>query len=193
VEGYLKQYDKLVKYTSPYSPLASDYNNNGYGSARGFDVFWRDSESLQGSDYWISYSFLNTSRDYQDYPESAVPSFASAHNLSVVYKRFFERLSTLGGITYSFASGRPYNDMNSPGFMDGRTKPYHNISLNLTYLTTLFNKDCLIHLNITNLLGFKNIYGYHYAGTPDESGVYPSQAVVPTTGTMAILMFMISL
>ena len=193
VEGYFKQYDRLVKYTSPFSPLASDYNNDGYGRAQGFDLFWRDSESLQGSDYWISYSFLNTSRDYQDYPESTVPSFASAHNLSVVYKRFFTRLNTLFGITYSFASGRPYNDMNTPGFMDGQTKPYHDISLNLTYLTTLFNRDCIIHLNITNLLGFNNVYGYQYATVPDENGEYPSQAIVPTTGTQAILMFMLSL
>ncbi len=193
VEGYLKYYDELVKFTSPYSPVAADYNNDGYGRAQGIDLFWRDSESLRGSDYWISYSFLNTSRDYQDYPESVIPSFASAHNLSVVYKRFFERLKILGGITYSFASGRPYNDPNSPVFMDGRTRAYNDISMNLTYLTTLFRKDCIIHLNITNLLGFDNVFGYSYAGTPDESGTYASQAIVPTTGTMAVLMFMISL
>jgi len=193
VEGYLKYYDELVKFASLYSPVAADYNNDGYGRAQGIDFFWRDSESLRGSDYWISYSFLNTSRDYQDYPESAIPSFASAHNLSVVYKRFFERLKILGGITYSFASGRPYNDPNSPVFMDGRTRAYNDISLNLTYLTTLFSKDCIIHLNITNLLGFDNVFGYSYTGTPDESGTYQSQAIVPTTGTMAVLMFMISL
>jgi hypothetical protein len=193
VEGYLKQYDNLVKYTSAYSPLASDYSNSGYGSAQGIDIFWRDSESLQGSDYWISYSFLNTSRDYRDYPESVTPPFASAHNLSIVYKRFFTRLHTLGGITYSFASARPYNDMNTPGFMEGRTRPYHDISLNLTYLTTLFNRDCILHLNVTNLLGFNNIYGYRYAATPDENGIYPSQPIVPATGTMAIFLIMLSL
>ncbi len=193
VEGYLKYYDELVKFASLYSPVAADYNNDGYGRAQGIDFFWRDSESLRGSDYWISYSFLNTSRDYKDYPESVIPSFASAHNLSVVYKRFFERLKILGGITYSFASGRPYNDPNSPVFMDGRTRAYNDISLNLTYLTTLFSKDCIIHLNITNLLGFDNVFGYSYTGTPDESGTYQSQAIVPTTGTMAVLMFMISL
>ncbi|MCD4710270.1 MAG: TonB-dependent receptor, partial [Bacteroidales bacterium] len=193
VEGYLKQYDQLVKYASLYSPVASDYSNEGHGKASGIDLFWRDSESLPGSDYWISYSFLNTSRDYRDYPESAVPPFASAHNLSVVYKRLFTRLKILGGVTYSFASGRPYNDMNTPGFMDGRTKSYHDISLNLTYLTSLFSRDCIIHLNITNLLGFDNVFGYRYAGIADESGEYPSQAIMPTTGTQAVLMFMLSL
>lgn len=193
VEGYLKQYDNLVKYTAANIPVASDYSNSGYGSAKGIDLFWRDSESLQGSDYWISYSYLNTSRNYQDYPESVAPPFTSAHNLSVVYKRLFTKIHTLGGITYSFASGRPFNDMNSPGFMDGRTRPYHDISLNLTYLTTLFNRDCILHLNVTNLLGFNNIYGYRYAATPDENGIYPSQAVVPTTGTMAIFLIILSL
>jgi vitamin B12 transporter len=193
VEGYLKQYDQLVKYASLYSPVSSDYNNDGNGTAQGVDIFWRDSESLQGSDYWISYSYLNTSRDYQDYPGSVIPSFASAHNLSVVYKRFFERLKTLFGITYSFASGRPYNDMNTDGFMEGLTKPFNDISLNITYLTSLVNRDCIIHLNITNLLGFDNVFGYNYAGVPGENGVYASQAIVPTTGTMAVLMFMISL
>ncbi len=193
VEGYLKHYDQLVKFTSPYSLLAEDYNNDGYGTAQGIDIFWRDSESLRDSDYWISYSFLNTSRDYQNFPESAVPSFASAHNLSVVYKRFFERLRTFAGITYSFASGRPYNDMNSPDFMGGRTRSYNDISLSLTYVSSLFNRDFIIHMNITNLLGFDNVFGYRYAMTPDENGDYSSQPVVPTAGTQAILMFMLSL
>ena len=193
IEAYLKDYRRLVKYAYPYSPVAGDYNNHGYGRARGIDLFWRDSESLRGSDYWISYSYLNTARDYRDYPESVMPHFASAHNLSLVYKRFFERLRTLAGITYSFASGRPYNDPNSAVFMDGRTKAYNDISLNITYLSSLLGRDFLIHLNITNLLGFDNVFGYRYALTPDEDGIYPSQAIVPTTGTQAILMFMLSL
>jgi len=193
IEAYQKDYDRLVKYNYLYSPVAEDYSNNGKGKARGIDLFWRDSESLQGSDYWISYSYLNTTRDYRDYPESVMPDFASAHNLSLVYKRFFEGIRTLAGITYSFASARPYNDKNSSIFMDGRTKTYNDISLNITYLSSLFGRDFIIHLNITNLLGFDNVFGYRYAINPDEHGVYPSQAIVPTTGTQAVLMFMISL
>ena len=122
-----------------------------------------------------------------------MPDFASAHNLSLVYKRFFESIRTLAGITYSFASARPYNDKNSNTFMDGRTKTYNDISLNVTYLSALFGREFIIHLNITNLLGFDNVFGYRYAINPDENGVYPSQAIVPTTGTQAVLMFMISL
>ncbi len=122
-----------------------------------------------------------------------MPSFASAHNLSVVYKHLFTRLRTFAGFTYSFASARPYNDSNSPGFMDGRTKCYNDISLSLTYVTRLFGNDCIIHMSITNLPGFDNVYGYRYAATPDENGLFPSQAIVPTSGTQAMLLFMISL
>ncbi len=193
IEGYLKQYDHLVKYNSQYSPFESDYSNEGYGTARGIDLFWRDSKSLKGSDYWISYSYLNTSRNYKDYPESAVPPFASAHNLSVVYKRFFARIRTFGCITYAFASGRPYDNMNTPEFMDGRTKSYKDISLSLTHITTFLDRECIIHLGFTKLLGFDNVFGYRYAGTPNENGNFPSQAIEPAVGTQAIIMFMLSL
>lgn len=193
IEAYLKNYDQLVKYAYWNSPYAADYNNEGYGFARGFDLFWRDSESMINTDYWISYSYLNTTRDYHAYSESAIPGFASAHNISLVYKRFLARLKTFVGATYSFASGRPYDDKNTPGFMEGRTKSYNDISLSLNHLTDIFGKECIIHLSITNLPGFDNVFGYTYAATPDESGIFPSQAIVPTTGTQAILLFMISL
>lgn len=193
IEAYLKDYSQLVKYNYWYSTSAADYNNQGNGRARGLDLFWRDSESMLNTDYWISYSYLNTTRNYHDFPENAMPSFASAHNLSVVYKRFIIPIRTFVGATYSFASGRPYDDLNSPGFMDGRTKAYNDISLSLTYICKLLKKECLIHLSISNLMGFDNVFGYRYAATPDETGNFPSQAIVPTSGTQAMLLFMISL
>jgi len=193
VESYLKQYSDLVKYTALYSTLPSDYNNQGKGYAGGVDLFWRDSESLRGVDYWISYSYLNTSRDYKDYPYSVAPHYASAHNVSLVYKHFIERLRTFAGFTYSFASARPYDDKNSREFMAGRTKAYNDISLNLTYLTRLFKHECIIHLTINNLLGTENIFGYNYAATPGEDGRYASQAVIAPSKRQAVLLLMVSL
>jgi len=192
-EGYLKQYKSLVKYTELYSINPSDYTNQGEGYARGIDLFWRDGESLRGVDYWISYSFLNTSRDYKDYPYSVAPHYASAHNLSLVYKHFIERIRTFAGFTYSFASARPYDNKNSDQFMDGKTRSYNDISLNLTYLTRLFGNECIIHLTLNNLLGCKNIYGYTYSDTAGEDGLYASQAVVPTSKRQAVFLIMLSL
>lgn len=193
VEAYVKQYKSLVKYPERYATDPLDYNNKGAGYARGLDLFWRDGESLRGVDYWISYSYLNTSRDYKDYPCSVTPHYASAHNLSLVYKHFIEPIRTFAGFTYSFASGRPYNNKNSDQFMNGRTGTYNDLSLNLTYLTRLFGQECILHLTLNNLLGFENIYGYTYSNTPDEDGLYPSQAVVPTSKRQAVLLIMLSL
>ena len=52
---------------------------------------------------------------------------------------------------------------------------------------------CIIHLGLTNLLGFDNVFGYSYAGTLNENGNFSSQAIEPTVGTQAIIMFMLSL
>lgn len=191
-EAYMKQYDQLVKYSDPYDPDPSKYNNNGTGYAGGLDVFWRDQASVKGLDYWISYSFLDTQRDYKDFPTHAAPSYASAHNLSLVFKYLFTRLSTFAGLTYSYASPRPYDDLNSPEFMAGRTRSYNDISMNITYVTSLFRKDFIIHMNITNVFGFKNEFGYSFSNTPGEDGLYASQAVIPTVGTQAVLLFLLS-
>ena len=193
IEAYAKTYDRLVRFSAPYSPDPDDYDNEGYGYATGLDVFWRDRETIEGLDYWISYSFLDSERYYRNFREKAIPSFASAHNLSVVCKYFFRKLDTFAGISYSFASGRPFDDRNSKAFMDGKTRPYHDISLSITYLTRLFRKECILHMNVTNLFGFRNVFGYRYSGTPGEDGLYSSRAVIPATGRQAILLLMISL
>ncbi len=193
IESYIKQYHDLVKYAELYNTDPLSYSNNGFGYATGVDLFWRDQKTFQGVDYWISYSFLNTARDYKDFTESAVPHFASAHNLSLVYKQFITPLSAFAGFTYSFASGRPYTDRNSNEFMSGRTKPYHDISLNLTFIAQLCKKECIIHMNVTNLFGFKNIYGYRYSKVPSDDGNYASQAIVPSVGRQAVLMWMLLL
>jgi len=192
-EAYLKQYDKLVRYLNPYDPDPQNYDNKGAGYAGGVDIFWRDQASVNGLDYWISYSFLDTRRNYKDFPDYAVPSYASAHNMSVVCKYMFAPIMTFAGITYSYASPRPYDDKNSQDFMDGRTRSYHDISMNLTYVTSLFNKDFIIHMNITNLLGFKNVFGYTYSQSPGEDGLYESRAIVPNVGRQAVLVFLLSL
>lgn len=193
IEAYLKQYNDLVKFSEQYSSDPSDYNNNGYGYARGVDLFWRDRKTVKGLDYWISYSYLDTKRDYKDYPARAVPGYASAHNLSVVCKYFFTKLNTFTGLTYSFAGPRPYDDKNSSEFMNGRTKAYNDISMNITYVTQLSGNDFIIHMSVTNVFGFKNVYGYNFSGTPGEDGLYASQPILPSVGRQAVLLILISL
>lgn len=188
LEAYYKDYTDLVKFREEYSFTPGNYTNSGSGYSRGFDVFWRDQKEFGKSDYWISYSWNDTKRDYRDFPQMATPYYASAHNLSAVYKRFFPKLNSFISGTYSFASGRPYFNPNNPIFMADRTKTYNDISFGFTHIFYLFNTQSVVHLVVNNVFGFNNIYGYSYSSTPDNSGVYASQPITSPQKRMAVLL-----
>lgn len=156
IEGYYKNYDNLVK-TNP------TLNNNGSGYAKGIDLFWRDKKTFNGVDYWISYSYLDTKRDFRDYPTAATPEFGAKHSLNVVYKQFFSKISSYVGATYSIASGRPFFNPNNAEFMGDKTKHFQNLSVNVSYLTSILGKYAVIYASVSNLPGFKNVFGYHYS------------------------------
>ncbi|HMP99024.1 MAG TPA: carboxypeptidase-like regulatory domain-containing protein [Cyclobacteriaceae bacterium] len=167
-ETFYKQYDDLVKFD------ANGFSNAGYGYARGFDFFWRDNRTFQNADYWITYSFLDTKRDYRHFPVEAIPAFASRHNFSYVLKYFVESINSQLGLTYAFGSSRPYHDPNKNGFNQSRTPNYSDLSANISYL---MNPKVIFHASVTNILGRDNIFGYRYAASPDANGVYASEAI----------------
>lgn len=173
VETYYKKYTDLVKYVNG-SPTVLANSGNGY--AQGVELFWRDNETLRNVDYWISYSYLDTKRDYLYYPAAAVPTFASSHNFSVVYKHFVSAIKSQLGFTYSFASGRPYYNPNlsSDQFQSERTPSYQDLSLNVSYLPKSW---LIIYASCTNLLGRDNIFGYQYSTQPNTNGEYVSRAI----------------
>lgn len=171
VEAYYKKYNDLVKYVNG-NP--TDLTNGGDGYARGLEVFWRDNKSLRNVDYWVSYSFLDTKRDYLNFPSAAVPSFASRHNFSVVYKHFIQDLKTQVGATYSYGSGRYFFNPNSESFHSDKTPSYQDVSLNLSYLPTNW---IIIHASCSNIFGRDNIFGYEYATTRGADGTYAGRAV----------------
>jgi hypothetical protein len=170
-EVYYKDYDRLVRFDQTGYTNYINIRNSGYGHAGGLDVFWRDSKTFRNVDYWLSYSYLDTKRLYKDYPVKSVPHFASAHNVSFVYKHFIEPIQTQAGVTYSYGSGRPYNDPNSELFNAGKTPDYHDLSMNFSYLV---RTNFIIHFSVTNILGRDNIFGYQYSMIPEEDGNYSS-------------------
>lgn len=193
VEGYLKKYSNLVKFDKPLAANPLDYSNAGSGSAEGVDLFWRDKETFKLTDYWISYSWINARRNYKDYPDLAIPSYVSEHNMSLVYKRFLESLRTYASVTYSFASSRSYHDPNLSGFMNAKTQPYNDISLSLTYIMELFGKQSVLHLMVNNLAGFDNIYGYNFSNTLNGAGKYESTPIKSPFERQVILLVSIML
>jgi len=192
IEGYYKQYNKLVKYGSLYLPVPSSYNNTGKGYAGGIDIFWRDN-SFASHDYWISYSYIDTERDYKNYPAQATPTFVSNHNLSVVYKYYISKITSQIGFTYKFASGRPYYNPENLNFLQDRTKSYNDFSFNISYLTNIWDNFTIVYFSINNVLGFDNVFGYRYSVNPDSNGNYNSYAITPGAKRFVFLGVFISL
>lgn len=175
-EGYYKKYKDLVKYNTELPEFDSAYNNKGKGYARGIDLFWRDNKGIKNLDYWLSYSFLDTQRDFRNYPNSSQPSFANKHNASLVTKYWIEKWKSQMGLTYRFASGRTYTDKNKEGFLNAKTKAFNSLNFNWAYL---ISPQKILFFSATNLLGTKNVNGYQYANTPNSNGVFAREAIRP--------------
>jgi CarboxypepD_reg-like domain len=181
IEAYYKKYEKLVKYDSLYAIATGAYNNNGSGYAKGIDLFYRDSKSIKNGDFWISYSYIDSRRDYKDYTFMHPPFFLATHNLSLVYKHYITKPDSYISAGYEFSSGRPYIDPNHSNSEIQRTKSYNNLSLSLFHFTKIFGKFTMFYVQVSNILGTENIFGYRYASHPDESGIYESEPVVPVS------------
>lgn len=173
-ELFYKDYSDLVKYNSEMAVFNSVFNNNGYGFAKGLDVFWRDSKSVKNLDYWVSYSYIDSKRDYKNYETAVTPNFVANHTLSVVGKYWIEDWKSQVSVTNSFATGRPYNNPNETAFMNGKTKEYNNLSLSWAYL---LSPQKILYFSVSNVLGRDNVFGYQYANSPDLSGQFQRQAI----------------
>lgn len=176
LEGYYKKYNHLVIFDTPFPLFNSQYSSSGNGYAKGIDVFWRDNTSIKNADYWVSYSFLDSQRKYKNYPVEATPPFANTHNLSVVGKYWIDKWKSQLGFSYQFASGRSFTNPNVEGFLQEKTKDYHNVSFNWAYL---ISQQKILYFSINNVFNFKNINGYQYANVPDSNGIFNRRALRP--------------
>ncbi len=161
VEAFYKKYDELVK-THPV------LNNAGAGDAKGVELFWRDKKTIKGLDYWVSYSYLDTKRDFLNYPKQLQPTFAANHTASFVMKRFISKINTGFNFTYSYATGRPYYNLVQSGAQytiadQGKTIDYHNLGFSFNYLTSLGKAYAVFVGSVTNVLNSKQIFGYNYS------------------------------
>jgi outer membrane cobalamin receptor len=174
-EAYLKEYGHLVKYSGSGEDI--EYNNDGEGYAKGLDIFWRDGRTIKNLEYWISYSFIDTKRDYKDFPTSVTPDFVASHSLSVVTKYWINDWRSQIGFTNSFSSGRPFNDPNQAAFMASKTKTYNSLSFNWAYL---LSAQKILYFSVSNVLGNTNVFGYDYSDVPNGNGTFDRTAIVPT-------------
>lgn len=197
VEVFYKKYNDLIKTDIINAAQQVAVNNNGFGDAKGLEIFWRDKKTIKDFDYWISYSYLDTKRNYTNFPYAIQPNFAAKHTASLVMKKFVTKWKTGFNMSYTYASGRPYYnimyDGNAYKFSDmGKTKDYHNVSFSLNYLPNLFNKESkrftVLVLSVNNIFGIDQVYGYNYS----YNG-YRKSAILPPSRTFVFIGVFMSL
>ena len=174
VETYYKKYDDLVKFQTLNDFDPTHYNNSGFGEAKGFDVFWRDNETFKNTDYWISYSYVDSERDYQNYSQVARPPFLSQHNFSFVVKHFVESIRTQLGATFNYASSRLYHNPNLEGFQNSKTPAFQDVSINAAIL---LKQNIILYMSSSNIFGRDNIFGYEYASEPNEQDRFEGRVI----------------
>ena len=190
VEAFYKKYQNLIK-TGFDGFTERAVSNAGYGEAQGVEFFWRDKKSIKDFDYWISYSFLDTKRDFLNFPFAITPNFAARHTASLVTKKFVQSIKTNINAAYNFASGRPYYHIFHDGanykFSDrGRVPSYHNVSLAFNYLPSIGKQDAksfaVYVLQVNNIFNIKQTYGYQYSYNGARK-----EAIVPTSRMFVFL------
>ena len=181
IETFYKNYAQLVREfaTPTYGQLldstarfdANPYrfpngrtDNSGNGYAQGFDIFWRDQKTVKGLDYWITYSYVDTKRLFQNYLTRATPTFISNHNVSFIAKRWFQKINTNMGLTYTISSGRPYYNPNrdEANFLTDRTPVVNNLSFTASHVTSIKKNMVILYATADNMLNTRNVFTYRY-------------------------------
>lgn len=191
LEAFYKKYSDLYKTATSLTGREVAFNNNGFGHATGLEFFFRDKKTFRNVDYWISYSYLDTKRDFLNYPQSITPSFAANHTAAFVIKKFVLPWKTGFNLSYNFATGRPYyhfayDHVQSKYVIGdaGKTISYNSMSFSVNYLPNLGKKNpkafAVWVLGINNVLGQNQVFNYNYnnSGSRKEAVTPPSKRFI---------------
>ena len=171
IEGYYKNYSQLVRENSDRT-----FSSDGDGYSRGIDLFLkRDHPRYSG---WISYSFLQSRRNWLTAPSLSPTRFDIPHQLTIVSKFDFS-LRWHAALSYRFATGRPYT-ASATTFLDNRVPDYHTADVSLNYLKSFFTGNVTVfYLSVSNLFNRNNIFDYLYS--PDFSRREPVISTIRRT------------
>ncbi|WP_052307610.1 histidine kinase [Belliella baltica] len=78
-EAFYKGYNNLITFEGQrynYQKI----EQTGEGFAQGFDFFYRDQKSIKNTDFWITYSFIDSKRQFAMFTQMVQPSFAPRQN-----------------------------------------------------------------------------------------------------------------
>ncbi|MAZ61576.1 MAG: hypothetical protein CMG50_05320, partial [Candidatus Marinimicrobia bacterium] len=168
-EIFNKKYENLVVSNSIdidcVNGCKNNLSNEGFGYSRGAELFWRSNQTIDGigKDIWIAYSYLDSKRKFKQFSNEIIPSFASNHKLTFIYKNAF-KLKNGDGFNTSLAitgtSGYPYYDpFNNEQF---ESDPYLSFDIGGSYLPQVDDGFMVVFFNISNPFGYRNSFGYNF-------------------------------
>ena len=175
IEAYEKDYTNL-----PDSNVATNFDNSGYGYARGVDLIAKGDLPF-GLSGWVSYGYIDTRRKWYESVGMAPSPYDITHNFTLVAKYDITDAWQVG-VDFKYATGMPYTPVvrsvyipqmnvyepvNGPSY-SLRYPDYRRLDIRLTHLTRLFDKYFTVfYVEGMNVLDIHNIFSYAYS--PDFS------------------------
>lgn len=170
VEGYYKDYKNLVA----LDRNDFKYKSIGDGFAKGIDVFlkYKYENKFTG---WISYAYSDSKRKQYDATTQTSSDYDITHNLS--FTGNYNITNSLNvGLSYRISTGKPYTPVVSSLFNavenvyvptygeknSDRFPTYNRTDVSVQYITSVFNRFCVMFVSFNNVFDTKNLYQYNY-------------------------------
>ena len=158
VDVYYKKYRNVVAYRQ-----GQFIDNSGSGKGLGADIFLKN--RFKNLEYWLSYSYNNTTKQYDDFSKGVAPPYVAQHSFNATLKYWFASLRSMLGGSYFVSTGTTYYSNDFPRILLGKT-PYHSrLDISWSYVPKQW---IVVHFGYQNVLGRKNIYGYEYSKISPE-------------------------
>jgi hypothetical protein len=153
IDTYYKKYRNIVACRQ-----GQFIDNSGKGYGWGADVFWKS--NFKTLEYWLTYSYNDTKKQYDDFSESVAPPDISRHVFNVTLKYWIAPLQSLVGASYNISSGAPYYNDEFPRIRLGTTPFRSRLDMSWSFLPKPW---IVIHFGCQNVFDKNNIYGYEYS------------------------------
>ncbi|WP_235298121.1 TonB-dependent receptor [Portibacter marinus] len=181
IEAYIKDYDRLLIFDEQLS-----YSNNGYGLARGIELFLRkDRGKLKG---WLSYTLAKSERliplqnEVQDFEFDQRFIFNAVAEYHISRPDIYSFIPSMVQVNFRYADGTPYTPVLGAEKVNGswtrrygaslseRNRDYINMNLRVEWSLKFSQKWHLTSfmegwnlLNNKNILGRTYLYGEKYS------------------------------
>ncbi|MEL6822879.1 MAG: TonB-dependent receptor [Calditrichota bacterium] len=155
LEGYYKRYSQLVTEGSN-----RNFDSNGNGYSRGVDIFLKRNHPRYSG--WVSYSFLQSRREWLRAPNLSPTRFDISNQLTFVGKADLSLRWHLA-FSYRYTTGRPYTS-SATTYLDSRVPDYHKADASINYLRSFFPGNLTVFFfAIANVFNRDNIFDYRYS------------------------------